>query len=345
MATRRFTLYGSSPDQLAAQQYRYDAMGLGAAESNRAAAMNAQAQSIANAERVRQEDEAAMVRDRNERLAYLKLFADEAATRRGMMEDSRRFDASMGLSERQLAAQIARDRLTNEGRGVSLRKAYFDEAIQSASTGIYPTLESVKVQNPTITDDEAIQVFAVSQAARQQAENAMSPFRSAAQTLNNSRKASERVALLDETLKTIPPRNPRNLLPTSFGDALSRATPPGAIYSSYKMLFPGTNPEYTTALSERDAAIKTSTRLKSLADEVERNKPVMSELVPDERGEYRAPLLPWETRNRIAPRGASPAAAPPNPEAILAEANDAIKRGADPVKVRERLAQMGITLQ
>lgn len=43
----------------------------------------------------------------------------------------------------------------------------------------------------------------------------------------------------------------------------------------------------------------------------------------------------------------APAAAPakPDPAEILAQANDAISRGADPVKVRARLAQMGINVQ
>lgn len=278
MATRRFTLYGSNPDQLAAQQYRYDAMGLGAAESNRAAAMNAQAQSIANAERVRQEDEAAMVRDRNERLAYLKLFADEAATRRGMMEDSRRFDASMGLSERQLAAQIARDKTTD---GRALRKTYFDAAMDNAAEGLYTDVASVLRDNPMLRPDEAATVAATSQQMRKQIAPDIEKDRNAVAALN---RRYDLIGLIDRAEKEL------------------KSTP------QYTGMWPfrSESPGYRETLTAKELLEKEKAELDTRASQLEKNQRLIDRIgFPGEDGYYPVPRMPWESRVAPAATGAA----------------------------------------
>lgn len=117
-------LYGASPSELAAQQQSYDRYYTGAAEGNRAAALNAALANIANFQRAQQEDDAARAQQRQEQinLAHYQIQSEaqrrqEAAQQAATAEGIREFNVTDARKGAEFASNLDLAKLDLASRG------------------------------------------------------------------------------------------------------------------------------------------------------------------------------------------------------------------------------------
>jgi hypothetical protein len=106
MATRNFTLYGSSPDQLAQQQAGYERLFLGADERNMGAAERAAQINLNNQLRAQQQDEEARMQDNRTRVNLWQYGDQRNRVMQGdanqNTESRRRFDIGVDLDRERM---------------------------------------------------------------------------------------------------------------------------------------------------------------------------------------------------------------------------------------------------
>lgn len=347
MATRNFQLYGSSPDQLAQQQQNYDRFFYGADERNVAAAERAAQFNLQNFLNARAQDEAARNQDMKTRLGLWQYGNEQNQQRENIDytrgEDRRRFDINLGLKREDLAND--RLRIGEFEKREKNKQADIDAqnqesfALTEAEEGMITDEAQVLKKYPSISKESAKYATDRSKAVRAMIDTEFKKLEDAAEKLNAAARlkrqiqGAERAIQDDPGFETMRGWNPLNYTPAGYafgtvqGQLQSRAAmraPKSEIKSSLAKLY---GDRYVEG---REKTIDPSS-ISQIEERLLGNKEIKDQLIIDPTtGEYKAPPRPtW-----LQPK-------PETMTKLLKEAEDAIRAGADPVKVRERIARLG----
>lgn len=347
MAIPRFQLYSSSPDGLAQLQRGYESMYLGADQSNREAASRAAEINLRNFLQARAQDEAARIADMERREQLRRERMSVALKDRSFTEDRRQFDVGTGLRRDQLA--IEKLRVGSGGTKEKDRLAAIeaknqeDFAIAEAEEGMVTDEAQLLAKYPSISKEAAKFAAARSKGIRSQADQEFKLLEDAAAQLNEAQRLKQSVTSATREVKSATPdfgrlfsaplRFPLSNL-RNIGTEAAKAFDSGGARSSARNLLGSSMSRLYGENYERGNAETIDPRsIARIEERILANPELIKQLIVDPAtGQYKAPPRPsW-----LQPKADTMTK-------LMREAEDAIRAGADPVKVRERLARMTAT--